>query len=335
MAMNRAFGYLISGLLLLSTIQSCKRQDLCNPYSQNENSSIHLSVDWSESGIEVDDINNLSIYAYPESGGDPYLKVSGDVESAYLNLPVGLYTLLVFNDIVGDLSGLYFQSIESYDEARIEMIEQQKRDDFYYDLLENQIFVEPQTPLAAWRMESFEVTPEMVSCGYCGEEKGDVEVDLDVVPNQVTTPCKVIIGVENLNNAHFIQCVMSGFAQGIYLENEERITNSEVDNLYGINFVKGHFDPSSETDGEVEATLTTFGKSPLEDQKYELVIDVILNSGELLTFTRDVTDQVKAQDNSEIVIDLTSDDDKITLPDGQGMGFGVDEWGDRESVDLL
>lgn len=334
--MVRAFGYIVSGALLLSTIQSCKRQYLCELTTQSDTSSIQLSIDWNQSGIDKEDIYNVSIYAYPEDGSSPYLKVSGSIESTYINLPAGIYTLLVFNDIAGDLMGLNFYGMNSYDEARIEMKEQNDSSDLYYNFTDDEILMSDHSELAAWRMSEFEVTPEMVSCWYCdGEQEEAVEVNLDVAPTPVTTPCIVKIRVENLYNANIIQGVLRGFADGIYISDEKRYTIEGVDNLYGIDFVKRIYDDTDYIDGEVEAEIATFGKSPNDMQSYELIIDVIVNSGERLTFVRDVTDQVNGQDNTGILIELNLDDDKIVLPDGQGMGFGVESWGDRESVELL
>ncbi len=303
---------------------------------QSNTSTIELSIDWDQSGIEKTDINNVSIYAYPDDGSSPYLKVSGSIESTSINLPADTYTLLVFNDIAGDIEGLYFQDMDSYEQARIEMIEQSGVSGFYYDIADAEVWMSEHGAVAAWRMAELEITSDMVSCGYCDdEEHSDTQINLDVTPTPVTTPCTVIIGVENLNNAKIIQAVLSGFAEGIYLSTEERISSDGVDNIYGIEFTDRTYDDSDYTNGTVSASISSLGKSPNSDQNYELTIDVILSSGERVSFIRDVTEQVNSQDNTSILIELTLDDDKISLPAAQGMGFGVESWGDRESVELL
>ncbi len=320
-------------IVCLLSLSSC-RQELCTYNSLNDSSNTLFSIDWSQSALDESQINNVSIYAYPSAGTDPYLKISGNINSGSLSLPAGEYSLLIFNDFADDLSSVNLLDLDSYDLASAEAIERSSADDLYYDLEQGEVlFWEPE-PLAVWRMEEFEVSEDDVSCPYCGELQRE-EVVIDLSPTPLTTQCVFTVRVENLSNAQIIQAVVKGFASGASLATEERISPSEETTLYSINFTEATYDELSSTDGQVEAEITTFGQAPYDDQSYSMEFDIILSSGTRVSFTRDITDQVVAQDNSKIVVLVTDDDNKIVLPEGVGTGFGVESWGDRESIELL
>ncbi len=329
--------------LCVMTLSSCK-QKLCDWEYLGNSAKVEFDVDWSESNIDVSDIHNLSVYAYPEDGGAPYIRVSGDIESAYINLPSGIYSLLIFNDVVGDLAGIDFFDVNYFDKINAESIEQSESSNLYYNIEDGEVLLTPHDQLAAWRVDSFEVTSDMVVCLYCDEinsneinnnEMGNFETLIEIAPTPITVQCIFHIRVENLNNAQIIQGVLKGFASGAYLSSQERISSDNNTNLYSVTFNSRTYDDSQSVDGDIYAEITTFGKETSTDQIYELEIVVILNSGEKVSYTRDITDQVSVQNNSVITIYLDSDDYLISLPEWQGTGFEVMGWGDKESIELL
>ncbi len=323
----------LSSIICLTILSSCK-QELCDWESLNDSYTVKFSVDWSMSNIDLSDIHNLSVYAYPEDGGAPYIRVSGDITSGYINIPSGVYSLLIFNDVVGDIAGINFVDINSLADFRAEIIEQSGSSNLYYSIEEGELLATPHEQLAVWQMDSFEVTQNLVVCPYC-EEVHNEEVSLSVMPTPLTVECIFSITIENLNNAQIIQGVLKGFASGAYLDTQERFSTPNVTNLYSVIFTSRTYDSSENIDGVVNAEITTFGKSPSEEQTYELEIDIILNSGEKVTYTRDITEQIKTQNSSVITINLDSTDNLISLPASTGTGFEVEGWGDRESIELL
>ncbi len=333
--MSRVLSHIICVILASSIVISCKRQELCSLDSNSDNAAIQISIDWSQSNIDEEQIYNVSLYAYPKEGGSPYVKISGNIEQTSLNLPAGLYSLLIFNDIAGDIEGMNFVDVDSRDEFRAETIERSSLSDIYYDVASDESLSLSMGALAAWRMEELEVTEEMVWCGYCDEEYDAlVEVELSVAPTPITIQCIVTLGVENLNNASAISGILKGFASGAYIYTNEHITSYDKTDLYSMNFTSRTYEDDN-IDGTAMGEVITFGKAPDVEQSYELVIDIILNSGELVSFTRDVTDQIKDQDGVIITIDLSSEPNIIVLPEATGTGFGVESWGDNESIELL
>ncbi len=319
-------------------VVGCQRQHIYRLDSQTNSATIIFALDWSESNIGLEEINNISIYAYPEDGSSPYTKVSGDINSAYINLPAGIYSLLVFNDFVGDLKGISFKDIDSFDQFYAEALELNSQSDLYYQLQDDEILSQTIGGLAAWRQESFEVSEDIISCSCCQSdiliESSETELSLEIYPEPITTRCFVELTIENLNNAAYIEAIIRGLGAGAYLSSGKRFgVADDITTLYSIELSDRTF--SSETDGVVEGSIYTFGKVEEDsNQTYEVVIDIILHSGELVTFTRDVSDQVVAQGNIDIYIDLTTEDGKITLPEGSG-GIGVDSWGNKEGIELF
>ncbi|MFI3292401.1 MAG: DUF5119 domain-containing protein [Rikenellaceae bacterium] len=333
--MKRIFNPIICTFFCASMLLACK-QELCQWNSVGNSSSVRFLVDWSQSNIETSKINNLSAYGYPEDGGAPYLRVSGDIESSYINLPSGEYSLLLFNDIVGDIVGMSFNDVDLYDEFSAQIIERELPGDLYYTIGEGEILASTLGQLSAWRMDSFEVLPDMVICSYCGEDHDVEDVVLTVEPTPITTQCIITVRIENLDNAQIIQGILKGFARGAYLATGERVSTSlDTTTLYSVLFSSRTYDSDDSSDGVVEAEIITFGKDPKEDQIYELELDIILNSGEYAKFTRDITEQVIEQDNVKIIINLDTLDNLISLPESDGTGFGVNSWGDRESIELM
>lgn len=324
---------LFSCIICVVLITSCK-QELCQWVDESDNSTVRVSVDWSESYIEKSDIYNISIYGYPQGGESPYMRVSGDIESTYIYLPEGDYSLLLFNDVVDDIAGVKFSNSDSYDDFCAKVIEQTDTSSLYYQVADDELLATTQEQLATWCLGELEVVHDMVHCTYCDESKL-YAIDFDAVPTPITTECLFTLRIENLSNAQIIQGVVRGFAAGAYLASGERISSLDRTIIYSMDFTTRLYDDADSTDGVVESQITTFGKVADLNKSYELVLDIILNNGELVTFTRDITEQVLEQDNLKIIISLESDENMISLPASDGIGFGVDAWGDKVSIELM
>lgn len=284
--------------------------------------------------MEVEQIKHISIYAYPDGGSTPYVKVSGGIYSSSIDLPEGVYTLLILNDFVGDIVGVNFSSADVFALFSAEAVESDGADDTHYQIQSDELLAQEPDQLAAWHIEGVEVSAEMISCLCCDADSGvDIAMQLDVTPTPVTTLCTVELGVENLSNAATIEATIRGFASGVYLSTRSRFSITDITLLNSADLDSRTY--SSDSDGVVRGVVNSFGKVDYSSQSYEVVIDVILNSGELVTFTRDVTAQVEAQDGVDIYIDLTSAEDTILLPESSSVGFGVENWGDNEQVEVL
>lgn len=320
--------------MALLAFNSCKRQDICKLESQINSALIEFTVDWSNSYITPSEINNISIYAYNHDYDTPYIKVSGDIDSTYINLPEGKYTILIFNDFVGDIKGMNFKDAELFEEFCAEVIERSSTAGIYYQPQSDELVAQELGELASWRYEELEVSIDMVSCGCCDDINSlELKTILEVTPTPITTQCTLLLDVDNLDNAAYIEASIRGLATGAYLATGDRLPMDDISTIYNLQLESRSY--SSDTDGTAWGTISTFGKPDDTSQIYEVVIDVILNTGERVTYLRDITSQIEEQDNIELFISLTSDQDKITLPESSTPGFGVSDWGDNEHVELL
>ncbi|MFI3323929.1 MAG: DUF5119 domain-containing protein [Rikenellaceae bacterium] len=326
--------YIIAVALILTLLSGCKRQTLYQIETTTSSARVGVSVDWEEANMERDEINNISIYAYAEGGAEPYVKVSGDIDYGYIDLPEGLYTILVFSDFVGDIQGVQFGDQALFDQFYVQAI-QTYQGGLYYDLEQGEILAETIGRIAAWHTTELEVSPDMLWCSCCDPSPEIVtQVELVAQPTPLTTLCTVALSVENLDNAAYIEVVVRGLAVGALMAGGGRFESSEGQLLYLLTLDQRNY--SSDTDGVVSGSVVTFGKpTAIDSQSYTLNIEIVLNSGEQLSYERDVTSQVEEQDNIEIVISLSGEDDKITLPASTASGFGVEDWGDNEQVYLL
>lgn len=324
-------------LLLLSTVNpSCKRQDLVDQGVISNGSIIPVTIDWSLSSLNYESIENVSLYAYPKDEGNPYLKISGNIDSLSITLPQGVYSLLLINDAIEDIQGVNFFNQNNYTEFTANSTTDSTTSRLFYEPQLSEVVAQEMNGVAAWRIDEFEVSDSMVCCQYCGEIHPSYTTTLhNIQPQPVTAICTVKLYVENLSSSQIIQGVLRGFASGAYLASNNRIESTSTNSLYSINFNNYIYDdPSNPESGSVSSTIFNFGKEPQSGSSYEVELQVILNNGELMTFQRDVTSQVDSSGDFSIYIELTDSTNKIVLPDNLASGFGVDSWGENEQIEL-
>ncbi len=352
---------MVCGAALIS-LASCHRQELEDPARYLAH--LPITIDWSESLISEDYILNTSIYCFAEGSSKPYIYVSGDINFATVQLPVGVYSILIINDTVDDVKGVEFKDDNIYNDFSANIVIDNDAEQTFYKKEADVEMIASQGRVAAWRYEGFEVTAEMIeytrteefekylkeskskskSRGESGSTSGSfdaefIEILSSVKPQPVTSRCNITLQVENLNNAMYIEGVLTGTADGAILSTNERIPSSTHTNAYRFYFEDRTYDDTSDpVDGIATHELNTFGKQP--NGEYELQLNVILSTGELVTIVRDVTTMVNSSEGLDIDICLDNeteglDDSEIVLPEGTASGFGVGDWGEGENVELL
>ncbi len=375
---------------LLAT--SCIRQEL-----EERNLSlayIPVSMDWSSSLMPDGYMANVSIGFYPTDGSTPTIVISDDLEFKVVELPVGEYSVMIHNDIVGNVGGLSFPDYDSYDSASVHIIEQESSGIIYYYPTDSEHVATLHDRAASWSLDYFEVTDEMVS--YTRTEEfsevitlarsstysrnasrtaskaaGDTDTDqsgesskssgsddwsfydddpatrsitrsleelADVVPQPLTLPLAITIVVENLNNATYIEGVLRGTAHGMTIAGGESFTSSDSDNLYCWTFSDFSYDDSTYINGSIHYSLNTMGRTYEEAEEYTMELIFALQSGEVTTFSRDITQaildavDISGSIDTEIEITLDLDDELISLPEALEAGFGVSDWGESEDI---
>lgn len=332
--MERILRYMVCVAIVLISA-ACRRQEL----EEFKESLVYIPItlDWSQSAISPDDIANVSLYFFPEDGSDPYLTISGSVDSMGVWLPLGGYSILIFNDAVGDLYSMSFSNQQSYSLFSASASEVDDLRSYYQKESVEAIFSVTDR-LAVWRKGYFEISSDLECCQcpllYSSMATvSDTLLNLQPVP--LTVDNTITVSFENLNSAMTIEGALKGSAYAANLSTNAR-EQSLVQSVYLCDFSRRVYDDESNpTDGDAIATLLSFGKEPVDGASYTLELNVVLSSGELMSFSRDVTDQVEASDDFNIIISLVDSTDMISLPVSSVAGFGVESWGDSENVNLM
>ncbi|MFI3322780.1 MAG: DUF5119 domain-containing protein [Rikenellaceae bacterium] len=355
-------------IFLTSIVLGCKRQPLEEPYQYL--AYIPISIDWSKSDLLSDNIYNVSVVFYSKDGDEPIEIISGDENFLVAQLPVGQYSTLIYNETVNDIGGVIFENSDSYDGISAKLIKDISAGSsyIYYAPTDSDNFAFSHEQIATWSLDDFEVTEQMVKytrtdefADYIEEVRSRSKAAVDdestknseyssvidesseltksitktlenfsfVEPLPATAINTVTLEVVNLSSVMSIEAVLKGSATGAMLSTRQTIHSDSLVNVYNVEFSSTSYDESSSNkDGSTTGQFITFGKQT--NGKYELYLSIVVSSGELFSYSYDVTDQVEASDDHNISIIIKD----ITLPEGSDTGFGVGDWEDSEDLFL-
>lgn len=393
----RKISTLCSLFFVTLLVVSCHRKDLEDPYLYN--AYIPIVIDWSESLVVEEEIANVSIYFYPSDGGDPIVKISDDIYFNVVQVPAGSYSVLIINEMVGDIEGISYENYYDYSEFKAMSNEDLAASPSYYTSSSSERFVLEHERVGTWTLDNFVVDNAMIEYtrssgfgdyltmaeGVASSKSGSSEEYSSAAPSSAelldllnsttavsssatkaietlstiytqpaTTIVNLYVRIQNLNSANEIETVFRGTASGYHVVEDRNLApESGTTNIY--NFMmeeRSYDDPTAGTDGWLTHTFNTFGR-PDSNESYSLEFDIVLNTGELMSFHRDVTAQVLEQDGHIIDIYIVdgdgashSDDDgdgyiddngegEIVLPeDDAATGFEVNPWGDAIVIPL-
>ncbi len=380
--MKRATTYLISLAIAAAIALSCQRKEI-EPSSLFY-AHIPISLDWSNSLLDLSDVGNVSIYFYPVDGGDPVVNFSSDLYYKLVELPIGEYNVLVFNDLVYNIKGVDFDSPTSYDDFTVSYVENNIMPNFY-DMAADEVLSTEHSRVASWSYEGFGVDISMVeytrstefesyieevrsksisrrsatsssdgssSDAVLVEEDYTIELPVtkttltksatraleefsNVVPEPVTTILDFRVRVLNLNNAAVFETSVRGMTKGAYLSSREKFAKDDNPLIYNTTVTNREYDdPDYGIDGYVNFSLNTFGRVQSDDENYSISFRVILHTGEMASYERDITDQMISGSGGTIDIDLTDSETLISLTEYSEPGFGVTGWGDDVIINL-
>ncbi len=373
----RALTRYIAALLAIATTLSCVRQEL--EESSQFLAYVPVTIDWDESNLEstgVDRIANVSILFYPKDGSSPVTTISDNLTYNLVTLPIGEYSVLIYNDIYNNIRNITFDNTSSFDEISTRITEDYDTSPLYYTSDEPETLALDHGRVAWYHLEDFTVDKTMVEYTRSQDfgdyivatksiySRGDgtitksvmptetstlstvdtksvtksLESLLDLKPQPKTSTVTIVIRVENLNNAVYNGAIYSfgattrGFAHGSYFTKDDDFQLSD-DKLIYYNAITDYTFDENGVDGYVSYSFNCFGRSP--EDEYSISLQVIELSGELFEADIDITQLVvDAEDLSNIYIDLSSDSEKVTLPEYEEVGFNVKGWGDSETVYL-
>jgi hypothetical protein len=297
---------------------------------------VKVKIDWSKAGI---DPKNASLWFFNASDGTPALggrpELTNDRELT-VNLPVGQYSILVFNGTVSDQDNIRFRGTGGYQTFEAYAYTEQMRADSDDDLS----FITPPNVLAVDRLDLLEVTARMID--------RKEQVVLTFTPLRLVAQINITVHFRGLiysaTGGH--SGVVTGMANGVFLATGK--TGVEAANqAFTLN--NRAFYPDSQTDGTMSRSFLSFGlpgmtyyPPQLGETNNRLLLDILLRNGEHAGYSFDVTTDVAYSDNDAAIrlnIQITVSE-PVTLPetpeidfsDGGGFDPDVNEWG--ENIDV-
>ena len=320
------YSFIIS--LSLITL-SCHRQHFGDWFYVK--AKIPISIDWSVSEL---DPQNVSVLFFDEHTGslvlNHYFENNSNFIQSYVELPVGKYTVLVFNELPDQIKNLNIDDISDFNEIEAKGVTQSSvslpiKDEIYY--------AEPEH-LASVVVNDFEVTEEMIF--YTNESMwfDGIIVALDsiiepswelmgLVPLRDLSVFNVTIHVDSLSNARMPALITLRNVSGTYSFKENKYGMSPVD--YQGNASNRVYDSGSKTDGVISGKLDLFGvlggRATIADQPTDspLILNVsfqlVDEARTVVTREFDITDKVTFTklENGSISINLNLVD-SIPLP---------------------
>lgn len=346
---SRFTSLVLTFMVTLAAI-SCQHKELC--YYHPHTAPVRVNVDWSL--FTMDNPTGMTAYAYPlsEEDTDNYRFVTHDISSITLDLEVGSFHTLVFNQSESEYGTVEFANLDDYNTAQVRVVET-KANWYSTKSPDTKVGSEPEW-LAVGRAENVEVTEEMVqraeeeflanreeklTRATQGQTINDVAT---VTPISVIKQVEFIVYCEGLYNLRSVRASVDGMAEGCILSTG---LNTEIPVSHTIDEWQISPYPHDITTGDLTATLCTFGipsshtADPSENTftihlllvDNETVVDYDFQIGDILSQFNDL-DGSDGQ-IQKVVVNLRIPD---PLPDvkpvgGEDGGFdiNVDNWGDE------
>lgn len=337
-----------SNLALLLTfvlLASCTHKELCELHVHA--ARVRIDADWSEFRKETP--TGMTVKVYPAQGGSPVTHLTNTISHAYVNLPVGHYRALVFNQSETEFGSLAFRGMDRWETA--EVLTGETRSEWYKTRAEGEkLGTAPEWFATDRTVEDFEITEAMVE--YTGNNLaapkprnvGD-QLVATLTPRNVIYTVTVTVHIKGFHNLRSARASLSGLAEG-YRFAQQRPTENQVTQL--MESWEKHVDASDPTRGYIRSTITCFGlphghRGTAEENAFDLSI-LLVDNKTVLDFPFLVGDKFERDMEAEVTlglnlnVELEIDD---PLPDvqpegGSGSAFDakVDDWGEEENFEI-
>ena len=329
------------GLLLMS----CQRRDIY--YENVQYANLTIKVDWSKSFPDEDSKpTGMSVWFYPDGGGNPIIKSTNEVDNYKVRIPEGIYDILIFNQTPFELGkSLSFRGIESLQEAEVYSVLLDYKS-WYEQQTSKPVHVQPKY-FASVKHENVEVVSPLYDSDYTPEyapERPPVDITIKMTPQMITKDVEILVHVKNAGSIKDIRSVVSGFAEGHLLNGQQQ------NSISSINIIDD-WDIGDDSDSEetiIVFNLTSFGYKKTSDKSDsntdywngELDLRFMLHDGEIENFIIPLDkDNIIETGNKlkmklEIGIDNPIDLPDVPNPGNGGAGFepDVEEWPEEDIV---
>ncbi len=318
---------IIATIILLTA--GCTRRPLSDygcSGSAAETMEVFVSVDWSLSGFDLDEdyVHRVAFRFFPTDGSAVFERyLEDDVTSGVIEVPVGEYSVVVYNESIYDTywqESIIFEDVDSFDLFAAEIVERPSDAFDFYTPAEEEILSMQALQLASGSVEEFVVSEEMSSSNALNP----------ISLRRLTCPTTIEVDVENLSSAYSVHVSLTGLSQRVFMASgdTDNVTITHIDEL-----TERSWHDSTQQHGIISESLLTFSTPPT-DTLHILTLGVILIDGskheseEDLIY--DVTDQILGVDTRYADDDLGANV-ALSLPEVSG-DVEVEEWADNEIV---
>lgn len=341
--MKRIFIYMMY-VCLFMVATSCEHKELC--YHHPHTAKVSFISDWSE--FEKETPTGMTVMVYPQHGGEEIKHLTHDIGNATMDLPVGIYHSIIFNQSESEYGSVSFRGMENYETA--EVYTNGTKSSWYKTRAENERVVTAPEWIGTSRHEGAEVTQEMVDA--TGEDmlaRTNQRNALGIViaehtPQNIIYTVSVTVHIKGFHNLRSARASLDGLAEGYFFGSGKYSENTVTQLIENWEKTTDKDDP---TKGTITATITCFGlpeghTATAEENLFSLSL-LLVDNKTVKDYTfhvgdRFIYDDDNASANLNLHLDLTLDG---PLPDvepegGSSSGFDatVDDWGDEEDVEI-
>jgi hypothetical protein len=309
----------------------------------NYTALIPVRIDWSASGLSMSEMHRASVWFFPKNNSAPLeYRLEGNLTYREIEVPVGVYSVLVFNETVdaGDWNTITFTGTRRYDTFAAMSVPDAVRG--FYTRSEALPLIKSPEPLAAWSLDHFEVTLEMVRLTHTVIRKQEtpgtrnpLEIEVpeltEIKPLPRFERMTITARVANLVSSMQVTGTIDGMAGGVYLVSGEKIPAVSAHAF----ILNGRLYDDNKKDGTTTRTFNTFGCLSSSVVRNTLDLDFMLTDG---TFhprqNFDATKLITMVPNTLIPTksitvgyDLRAGDHPIPLPSVDvDAGITVNDW---------
>jgi hypothetical protein len=344
----------------IGMMQGCTRRSLEGDLDPRT-ALIPVHIDWSKSGVDTTKMHRASVLLFPEDGGEPLeYRLQESLTDKDIQVPEGVYSVIVFNETTDDTDWKYITITGKDNYQKFAAVAKtvtsrsyKYNGNVYIEYIRSDTLplIEDPDQLAAWSLDRFEVTKEVLlrsrstrgtRAGSRAEEILDEQIAslTNIVPTPRIETMTVTARVENLTSAAAITGILDGMSSGVFMASGERMTTigAHTFSLNGRKYSDFTDDDDDESDdGTTTKTFNVFGRQPA-DSHVDLYIDFLLADGtmhprELFDVTNKIeryTETIPVSDS--LLVGFTSrgpdePDHEIILPDmNVDAAVTVDDW---------
>ena len=325
---------------------SCSHKELC--YHHPHVASVQINADWT--GFEKDRPSGMTVMVYSRSGDKVIEKQTNNTSFAIVDLLVGYYNSVVYNQSPEEYGTVEFRGMDKYPTAQVCASPIDSR--WYKTRGEKEVLAVSPEWIGTDRVEDIEITQRMVD--ITGENKlanmntRDIASDFIVArhhPENIIYTIGIKVHLKNVYNLKSARASLDGLAEG-FMFSTGMTTESEVTHL--LENWRLVVDKNDPTMGYIEASITSFGlpcnhKGLPGENKFNLSV-LLVDNKTIIDFPFEVGDKFVFKKDEAGKLILECDIElwaKDPLPDVKPEGTGndgfdawVEDWGEEENFEL-